>query len=467
MKHTIHGSRLIAAAVFLFILPSLVAQHTVHDSAAIQQLLSGLSHEEKAAQILMVSIAGSKAPDKKSIAAFKGIVPGAVLLFGYNIAETPQETAAFLESATQSLRNAAQASGHAYIPPLYALDNEGGTVYRTRRITAPLPAAEDIGTRFSVGQTRALYRLLGVQMKELGIHLNLAPVAEARTAATAAALGTRTYSADPDQAGRYAAAAVRGMQEASILAAVKHFPGNGAADLHKGAAELTADYETFISRYCAVFQPSIAADAAAVLISHITVPAVEAAPFCFSAKGITLLRRTLGFSGLIITDDIAMKALRQNGASPAENAIRAIAAGCDMVMCSLPNIYPLIEAIAEKARTDAAFARRLDEAVLQVLTAKQKADIIRITAADVKAHSAGTAAHAAKPDSPTAKTAAHSNAHGSNTDGSNTDGSANTAAGTAEKTATNGNTGCIFPQHAPNWELFRQAKAAAERTQHE
>ena len=415
MTHKRHGSRLITAAVFLFILPSLVAQHTVHDSAAIQQLLSGLSHEEKAAQILMVSIAGSKAPDKKSIAAFKGIVPGAVLLFGYNIAETPQETAAFLESATQSLRNAAQASGHAYIPPLYALDNEGGTVYRTRRITAPLPDAEDIGTRFSVEQTRALYRLLGVQMKELGIHLNLAPVAEVRTAATAAALGTRTYSADSDQAGRYAAAAVRGMQEASILAAVKHFPGNGAADLHKGAAELTADYETFISRYCAVFQPSIAADAAAVLISHITVPAVEAAPFCFSAKGITLLRRTLGFSGLIITDDIAMKALRQNGASPAENAIRAIAAGCDMVMCSLPNIYPLIEAIAEKARTDAAFARRLDEAVLQVLTAKQKADIIRITDTD---------APVTQPD--------------------------------------------IFPPHVPNWETFRQAKAAAaERTQHE
>ena len=252
MKHTIHGSRLIAAAVFLFITlitPGIFAQNTAQDTTALQQLLSGLSHEEKAAQILMVSIAGSKAPDKKSIAAFKGIVPGAVLLFGYNIAETPQETAAFLESATQSLRNAAQASGHAYIPPLYALDNEGGTVYRTRRITAPLPAAEDIGTRFSVEQTRALYRLLGVQMKELGIHLNLAPVAEARTAATAAALGTRTYSADSDQAGRYAAAAVRGMQEASILAAVKHFPGNGAADLHKGAAELTADYETFISRF--------------------------------------------------------------------------------------------------------------------------------------------------------------------------------------------------------------------------
>ena len=414
MKHTIHGSRLIAAAVFLFILPSLVAQNAVHDTAAIRQLLSGLSVEEKAAQVLMVSIAGNTAPDTKSIAAFKGLVPGAVLLFGYNIAETPQETAAFLESATQSLRNAAQTSGHTAIPPLYALDNEGGTVYRTRRITAPLAAAEEIGKTFSVEQTRELYRLLGVQMRELGIHLNLAPVAEARTAETAAALGTRTFSAEPEQAGQYAAAAVYGMQKAGMLATVKHFPGNGTADLHKGAAALTVDYDTFLNRYCAVFQPSIEADAAAVLISHITVPVVEAAPFCFSAKGIALLRRTLGFSGLIITDDIAMKALRQNGASPAENAVRAIAAGCDMVMCSLPNIYPLIEAIAEKARTDTAFARRLDEAASRVLTAKLRAGIIRVTDTD-----------------------------------------------TAVGTAATGDTGNIFPPHVPNWETFRQAKAAA------
>ena len=166
------------------------------------------------------------------------------------------------------------------------------------------------------------------------------------------------------------------MQGADILAAVKHFPGNGTADLHKGAAELTVDYDTFLSRYCSVFRPSITGGAAAVLISHITVPAIEAVPFCFSAKGIALLRNELGFSGLIITDDIAMQALNRNGASPEENAVRAIAAGCDMVMCSLSKIYPLIEAIAEKARTDIAFAKRLDEAVLHVLTAKQKLKLI-------------------------------------------------------------------------------------------
>ncbi|UTC57112.1 glycoside hydrolase family 3 protein [Treponema sp. OMZ 305] len=379
-----------AAAVFVFTLSALFAQSrnlTVSTAAseymassqneeALRAIVSKLSLEEKAAQVLMVNITGSKTADAKSIASFKGTVPGAVLLFGYNIADTPQAVEDFLESAVQGFQEAARHSGHTFIPPLFALDNEGGTVYRTRRITAPLPAAEEIGKRFSVEETEELYRLLGQQMRELGLHLNLAPVAEAGTEDVATALGTRTFSSEPEQAGQYAAAAVRGMQNTGILAAVKHFPGNSAADLHKGAAELTVDYETFLSRYCSAFQPSITDGAAAALISHITVPAVEAAPFCFSAKGIALLRNVLGFSGLIITDDIAMQALNRNGASPEENAVRAIAAGCDMVMCSLSKIYPLVEAIAEKARTDTAFAKRLDEAVLHVLTAKQKVQLI-------------------------------------------------------------------------------------------
>ena len=359
-------------------LSTATSDHTAssQNEAPLRAVVLQLSLEEKAAQVLMVNIAGSKTADAKSIASFKGTVPGAVLLFGYNIADTPQSVANFLESAVQGFQEAARRSGHTFIPPLFALDNEGGTVYRTRRITAPLPAAEEIGKRFSVEETEELYRLLGQQMQELGLHLNLAPVAEAGTEDVAAALGTRTFSAEPEQAGQYAAAAVRGMQGAGILAAVKHFPGNGAADLHKGAAELTVDYDTFLSRYCSVFQPSITDGTAAVLISHITVPVIEAAPFCFSAKGIALLRNALEFSGLIITDDIAMQALKQNGASPEENAMRALTAGCDMVMCSLSKIYPLIEAIAEKARSNAEFAKRLDEAVLQVLIAKQRAGLI-------------------------------------------------------------------------------------------
>lgn len=369
---------LTAAAVILSI--QLLCAHSFAaantQSAVMTSPLTQLTLEEKAAQVLMVNIAGNKTADKKSIAAFKGTVPGAILLFGYNIADTPQEVRSFLASADQSLAAAAKEAGHTFVPPLYTLDNEGGTVYRTRRLTLPLPAAEEIGNTLSIEETEERYRSLGLQMKDLGLHLNLAPVAEARTEENSTTLGTRTYSEDPKTAAQYAAAAVRGMQSAGICAAVKHFPGNGASDLHKGSAVLDTDYETFSNRYCAGFIPAIKAEAGAILVAHVTVPAVEAVPFCFSAKGITLLRNELGFSGLIITDDIAMQALRHNGATPAENAVRAIAAGCDMVMCSLPAVYPLIAAIAEKARTDTNFAKRLDEAVFRVIAVKQNIGLL-------------------------------------------------------------------------------------------
>ena len=367
------GNRLIPVAVLLLSIHPLLFSE---EADAFHSLLPRLSLREKAAQVLMVSISGNTAVSANTVNIFRDTAPGAVILFKFNIASTAQDFAAFLRSGHQAFREAAEKQDRPFIPPLYALDNEGGSVYRTRHLTAPLPPAADTGALFSVEQTHTLYMLLGRQMKELGVHLNLAPVAEPQTGENAAVLGTRSYSPDPEQAGSYAAAAVRGMQEGGVLAAVKHFPGNGSADLHNGAAELKVDRAALLSRYCAPFKPSIEAGAAAVLVSHVTAPAVENVPFCFSKKGIALLRNDLRFSGLVITDDIAMKALRENGATAADNALRALEAGCDMVMCSIQQIYPLIVAIAEKAAAENTFARRLDEAVLRVLTAKKKAGLI-------------------------------------------------------------------------------------------
>lgn len=370
-------TRSISALSFLLLLPCFTAHAAAeHGTAPLKKLLGQLSVYEKAAQVLMVPVSGNKRADAQHIALFKGTVPDAILLFGYNIAESPRTVAAFLHATAMGFRDAAVQAGNSFIPPLYAIDNEGGTVYRTRHITAPLAAAEDIGKQYTADEAEELYRLLAIQMKELGLHLNLAPVAEAGADETKAALGTRTFSTDITKAGRYAAAAVRGMQKTGILAAVKHFPGNGTTDLHEGASVLTISYSALLNRYCASFQLPIADGAAAVLISHITVPIIENIPFCFSAKGIAVLRKELSFSGLIITDDIAMQSLRQNSATPEENAVCAIAAGCDMVMCSLPKQYTLIQAIAEKARSSTVFAKRLDEAVLHVLSAKYKAGLI-------------------------------------------------------------------------------------------
>lgn len=370
--------------ISIFYAVSLFGDHSVHlnhsqhviDKNAMQSMLDTLSIEEKAAQVLMVNIAGSRKVTVSDIQYFKSTIPGAIILFGYNIAKTPQQVYSFLESCTKSFHSIAEKKYRHFIPPLYATDNEGGQVYRTRPITIALPAPEYIGKHYSLDQAYKLYYALGRQMVQLGFHLNLAPVAELNTPDSV--LEDRCYSSEQTIAAEYASMAINAMQNAGILAAVKHFPGNGNTDLHKSSAELHATYEHLKNYHGYAFSECIKNDAAVMLISHVIVPAIEKVPFCFSKKGIQWLRTELGFNGLILTDDIIMQALKQNGETPATNAIRALKAGCDMVMCTLQNVYPIIETIASFARSDNSFLDRLNDAVLRVLLAKQRIGLIDI-----------------------------------------------------------------------------------------
>jgi len=359
---------------FILSAVSLFGESNIH---LMKPILDTLSIEEKAAQVLMVNIAGSREVTAHDIRHFKSTVPGAIILFGYNIAKTPQQVHSFLTSCTKSFSSIAEKQHRHFIPPLYATDNEGGQVYRTRSITIPLPSPEHIGRHYSLDQAYQCYYALGRQMVQLGFHLNLAPVAEPKT--SEAVLKGRCYSSEHTIAAEYASTVVNAMQNAGVLTAVKHFPGSGNADLHTSSAELQATYEQLKNYHCYAFTKCIKNDAAVVLVSHVTVPAIENIPFCFSKKGIHWLRTELGFNGLILTDDIIMQALKQNGEKPAENAIRALKAGCDMIMCTLQNVYPIIDSIASYARYDSTFLDRLDDAVLHILVAKHRIGLIDIS----------------------------------------------------------------------------------------
>jgi len=332
-------------------------------------LVSALTLEEKASQVLMVGIDGSESFPPHLAAHFKGRVPGAVLLFKRNISPDAVGIIRFIDSAQCAFR---ELGGRA--PVLFAIDHEGGSVYRTGRATTRLPSAVSVAERFSDAEAEALYRASGAELAALGIGLNLAPVAETLTPANAPFLDDRAYSGDPDRVGAYARAAVRGFRAGSVLVALKHFPGNAGEDPHKGLPVLSVGGAEFARLYVAPFRAALRERADAVLVSHVVVPSVEKdVPFCLSRKGVTgLLRGELGFDGLVVTDDLAMGALSRAGFSPPEAAVRAIEAGCDLVLVTDPGIGRVVRAIAARASSDAGFARRLDEAVTRVLVAKAR-----------------------------------------------------------------------------------------------
>ncbi|QEK01388.1 glycoside hydrolase family 3 N-terminal domain-containing protein [Treponema phagedenis] len=349
-------------------------------SAAAQDglvgFVSSLPAEQKAAQVLMVSIDGKNTFDSSSKKFFNRLVPGAVLLFGFNIADTPQGVQSFLRDCTKGFAENAEKHRVEFIPPLYATDNEGGAVYRLKKIQSALPSAQSAAEAFSSAEAKTLYEATAAQTAIIGIHLNLAPVAECSAAETLQTLGARTFSESPEKTAAYAASFVAGMQKEGVLATLKHFPATGNSDPHKEKSTLSVSRSELNTRVEPFKKIIESATPAAVLVSHTNVLCIEDVPFCFSKKGIELLRKDLRFSGLIITDDLAMRALKEGGHTTADNALRALKAGCDMLMCSEKGIHAIVQKIAEEAKRDSEFAARLDEAVLHVLQAKQKAGLI-------------------------------------------------------------------------------------------
>jgi beta-N-acetylhexosaminidase len=342
----------------------------------VAPLVRSMSVEEKSAQVLMASIDGKERFAPYLRTHFEGIVPGSILLFKYNVADSPRAVFGFLSSC-----DTAFASLGAKVPVMYAIDDEGGDVFRTANLTTRLPSAEFIAANATPEEARSLYESLGKQLALMGINMNLAPVAEVSTPVNTDFLRTRSYSKSTDTVVAFSSAAIYGFESGGIASAMKHFPGTGKADPHEGVSLLDVSRDEFLSTYIESFSRLVSVKPAAVLVSHCIVSAIESdVPFCLSEKGVTgLLRKKLKYHGLVITDDVAMKALSREGYSPGKAAVLALRAGCDMVMISDRNIRPVCESIASAARDDPEFAGRLDEAVSRILAVKGGLGLVKTT----------------------------------------------------------------------------------------
>ncbi|AGT44575.1 glycoside hydrolase family 3 N-terminal domain-containing protein [Treponema pedis] len=341
----------------------------------IYEFIAEMNAEEKAAQVLMLSIDGNKEFTKGMYKYFGNTVPGAFILFKFNLADTSEKTSLYIKSVKDSFKKIAKDKN--YIQPIFAIDCEGGGVYRIKHFASHLPSAKEMAEKYSLSEAKELYKFTGEQIKLLGLHINLAPVVEVKNPENINFFGNRLYSDDKAVVHNYSSVCIEGMKEAGVISAVKHFPGNAETDPHKERSVIKADKQTFYDKYIEPFKTVLEKNKCAVLISHVTVPAVEDVPFCFSEKGIqNILREELNFKGLIITDDLAMAALKGGNKSSEANAISALQAGCDMIMCSENKLNELISVISDKIKTDKVFAQKIDKAVFNILTAKIEAGIL-------------------------------------------------------------------------------------------
>ncbi|MFG1778584.1 glycoside hydrolase family 3 N-terminal domain-containing protein [Micromonospora sp. NPDC049048] len=245
-------------------------------------------------------------------------------LFGTNVHD-PQQVAA----STAALR-----AGRPDV--LVAIDEEGGDVTRLAHATgSPYPGNAALGAIDEVELTHRVYAAIGAELAGLGVTVNLAPTVDVNSADENPVIGTRSFGADPIRVAAHSAAAVAGLQSAGIAACAKHFPGHGAtvADSHHELPTVDVPLDVLRLRDLPPFAAVVEAGARAVMTAHIRVPALTGdGPATFSrAVLVDLLRTEYGFTGTVITDALEMKgaAVAAGGVGPA--AVRALAAGADLL----------------------------------------------------------------------------------------------------------------------------------------
>jgi beta-N-acetylhexosaminidase len=217
---------------------------------------------------------------------------------------------------------------------LVASDEEGGSV---TRLDVPAPSAAALGRLDDVAVTEAVATGIGARCREVGIDVALAPVADVNAEPENPVIGIRSFGATAQLVGRHVAAFVRGMQGAGTAATAKHFPGHGCTtvDSHLALPVIGDDAETLRARDLPPFAAAVAAGVRCVLTAHVRFPALDDRPATMSPPLLGLLRRELGFDGVVISDAVDMAAIAASvGMGP--GAVAAVAAGVDLVCIGNP-----------------------------------------------------------------------------------------------------------------------------------
>ena len=230
----------------------------------------------------------------------------------------------------------AAVQSYSRIPLLLACDEEGGRVNRLMATVGttyigPMLQYKDQG----VGKAAENARIIASDMAALGFNADFAPVADVWSNPKNTVIGDRAYSDDFSQAADLVAAAVEGFHEGGVACTLKHFPGHGdtSADSHNGSVYVYKTLDQLREAELLPFRAGIGAGADMVMIGHLIISDVSEEPALLSPEIVTdLLREELGFTGVVITDSLQMRAMTDVYAA-GEIAVGAVLAGVDLLLC--------------------------------------------------------------------------------------------------------------------------------------
>lgn len=290
----------------------------------------------RALGVLMPGFVGTTLPEWMRRLLGEGL--GGVCLFGHNV-DTPEQVSALTDAIYAENPQA-----------IISIDEEGGDVSRLHhREGSPFPGNAVLGRIDQVETTRSVARSVGLELRRVGVGMTLAPDADVNSNPQNPVIGVRSFGDDPVAVARHTAAWVDGIQGVGVAACAKHFPGHGdtSTDSHWSEPVVAADASVLATRELVPFESALDAGVKAIMTSHIRVPALEPDTVAtFSASILhDLLRVSLGFDGLVVTDALDMAGASAKRGIPA-SAVAAMVAGSDLLCLGSNNSEDEIRASA-------------------------------------------------------------------------------------------------------------------------
>ena len=286
--------------------------------------MSPVALRRQIGRLLIAGFNGSDLPvELRSLAREFGL--GGVILFARNIVE-PDQVAELCRAASRLT---------AELPAWTSVDQEGGRVARLKAPFTEWPPMATLGRSGDVTLAERFARALAAELRAVGITLDFAPVLDIHTNPRNPVIGDRALAEKASEVARLGSAIVRALQAENVAACGKHFPGHGdtSADSHVELPLVEHPPERLREVEFLPFRAAIDAGVAAIMTAHVLVPALdEERPATLSRRIVSgLLRNELGFGGLIVSDDLEMRALAAEHAVP-DSAVLAVEAGCDALL---------------------------------------------------------------------------------------------------------------------------------------
>jgi beta-N-acetylhexosaminidase len=340
------------------------------------RIIQKMTLPEKIGQMMMLGIPERKLTDR-SVSIINSYMPGGIILFGYNLG-TSEEIKKYIDEMQQ------RAIAKFNIPLFISIDQEGGRVKRITDGVTQFPGNMAFGIVDNESFTYDAARITGIELKNIGINMNLTPALDVNNNPLNPVINTRSFGSDVKIVSRLGSAYIKGLQRSGCIAVGKHFPGHGDTDKdsHLTLPVINHDITRLRKIEFPPFIEAVDSGVEAIMTAHIAFPNIlkNNLPATMSKQFLTdILRGEMQFNGVIITDDMEMNAVSKV-MDLGEGAVKSILAGADIILVSTygKSIEVISRAIKKAVDNSVIPVNRINESVMRIIELKLRYNIMNL-----------------------------------------------------------------------------------------